>query len=801
MSPIYSEAASPVFGPALRPADGAMVKEIMQYQKLRGLYLPPAIVEQLLQEPGGVENFKDLDILCYAGGPLATAAGDTISKVTDICQIYGGTETGQIHQIFPSRDDWGYMEWHPSENLIMEYAEDDAYELVMNINPETEAISHLNHNFPDLDRYRTRDLFRPHPKKPHLWRFHGRTDDIIVLSNGEKFNPVPMEIIIQGHPSVSGALVIGQGRFQAALLVEGKPGLKDLAGLEKSLFSLVEQGNEQLPSQGRISRSKVMIVSPDKSFHRAGKGTVVRQLTERNLLTEIEALYKEKAPVLKQTMLKASYSLETIEEFVHTIVDGVFPGLEMDKSHNLFLVGLDSLRAMEITDLIRANLTGQAIAGDASWLKGKIIYRYPSISQLSVVLSDFLNTGIIPDPESHPGTGQRIQKMSTLVDNYTASLPQRSQRTTQPQQGRLSVAITGSTGSLGFHLLRRLLTSARISKIYCLNRAADAQEIIEEKLSKLSTTPNHCQPIYLTVRLGQERLGLTTAQYTDLADNVDVIIHNAWKVDFNMPLETYEYEHIRGTRHIIDLTTGSGRQPRIVFISSVSSAGNWANTHGTTTSVPETPLKEYEVASNMGYGESKNITEQILHIASQRCDARVSVLRLGQIAGSTDPQDPSWSEQEWIPSLIKTSKSLKMLPADLPDVDWIPVNLLADIMLEIIYSDYDSSNRETVYNLVNPRPIPWSSLLDTIRQHLGPQVEIAPLKDWLVALDQTQSNGGDRLSSKPALKLLDFFNDLTSREKVVRYDVQHSLDVSKSMARLEAVKSEWMKVWLEQWSF
>lgn len=43
---------------------------------------------------------------------------------------------------------------------------------------------------------------------------------MIVLSNGEKFNPLTMEIIIEGHPLISKVVVVNQSRFQAGLLVE-----------------------------------------------------------------------------------------------------------------------------------------------------------------------------------------------------------------------------------------------------------------------------------------------------------------------------------------------------------------------------------------------------------------------------------------------------------------------------------------------------------------------------------------------------------------------------------------------------
>jgi len=45
-----------------------------------------------------------------------------------------------------------------------------------------------------------------------------------VLSDSEKFNPVPMESMLQAHPSIAGVIIAGQGRFLPALLVETKAG-------------------------------------------------------------------------------------------------------------------------------------------------------------------------------------------------------------------------------------------------------------------------------------------------------------------------------------------------------------------------------------------------------------------------------------------------------------------------------------------------------------------------------------------------------------------------------------------------
>ena len=118
--PIYSTTATVVIGPADRPATGHLASQIMQQYQLRAIFCPPAIFEQLVQEPKGLEQAKRLDFLSYAGGPLSTITGDLLSQVTDVCQFYGSTETGAIPTLVPRRDDWASLEWHPSYGIDMQ---------------------------------------------------------------------------------------------------------------------------------------------------------------------------------------------------------------------------------------------------------------------------------------------------------------------------------------------------------------------------------------------------------------------------------------------------------------------------------------------------------------------------------------------------------------------------------------------------------------------------------------------------------------------------------------------------------
>jgi acyl-coenzyme A synthetase/AMP-(fatty) acid ligase len=71
-----------------------------------------------------------------------------------------------------------------------------------------------------LEVYETRDLFQRHANKVSLWQHVSRKDDVIVFLNGEKTNPITLENDVMRHPEVRSALVTGQQRFEAALLME-----------------------------------------------------------------------------------------------------------------------------------------------------------------------------------------------------------------------------------------------------------------------------------------------------------------------------------------------------------------------------------------------------------------------------------------------------------------------------------------------------------------------------------------------------------------------------------------------------
>lgn len=210
----------------------------------------------------------------------------------------------------------------------------------------------------------------------------------------------------------------------------------------------------------------------------------------------------------------------------------------------------------------------------------------------------------------------------------------------------------------------------------------------------------------------------------------------------------------------------------------------------------------------MGYAESKHVSERILETASERSGVPVCILRVGQIAGPVTARTATgaWNKDEWFPSMIKTSQTLGFLPNHMPGIDWIPVDILASAILDIVHftlatATTEENNKTSVYNILNPQPTPWPSLINTVLSHLHPHnVQAIDLSAWIQLLEQIPHDDVQQLSANPAVKILDFYRacDKARGAAGVKYSTGRAVGASATMRGLMPVDEEWMGLWLER---
>ena len=781
---------------------GLVIDAIDAIKPTSGIF-PPSILEDVSTTEKGIEALGKLESVFFGGAPLAAASGDKICQVTQLVTVIGSTEALLICTLLPSgRDEWGYFHWSSVAGAVMEPAENDLYELVLK--PKDLQYQTVFHTFPDIQEWRTKDLFRQHSSKPYLWKYSGRRDDIIVLSNGEKFNPVLTEKLIESHPLIKGALVVGQGKFQAGLLVEpewSQASTQDPSALVDHIWPMVEQANREAPAHARIYQSKIAVARQQKPFVRAPKGSIIRLQTVAAFKNEIEALYADEgySSDPNQDVEDAELAAK-----VHAVFARALPSFQKHTSVDvdIFSLGVDSLDVLALTNALNKAIRGANVTAP-------MIYSHPTVSQLAEALS-----GNISKSSGQPAAPlTREEKMQKMVAKYTRDMVRSKQATSAPKPpSKHTVVITGSTGSLGSHILEQLLQNPDVEKVYCMNRSdAEARQKVAFKQHNHDLT-NFSKAAFLKTDFAADRFGLPEDTYETLLSTVTVFIHSAWSVDFNLALESYEATHIAGTRRAIDFAAAATHKPSIVFISSIASVGNWSSVAKDASPVPEsiTSLFDPTITLPQGYGESKQVAAQILATASHRLGIQTAIVRAGQLAGpSTSAGGAAWNRHEWLPTIIHTSKIMKRLPRTLGNmerVDWVPMDIAAGTVVDIAtLRRNEDEDGAPVYHLANPHETTWSQLYPIIRdfyRNEGVDVEVVEYDAWVDELKRIPQTKEDA-ERVPGLKLLDFYESLRPQTGMglPALETRRAEKVSPTLRNGHAVNQETMRKWMGQWAF
>lgn len=201
------------------------------------------------------------------------------------------------------------------------------WELCLVRKPELEHYQGIFSTFPALQEYHTNDLYSKHATKPDLWRYEGRADDIITLTNGEKLNPVTTEFLIGKHPDVASVIVAGQARFQTALLVGAKNLVMTISqreNLRQTLWPFIVEANRGCPAHGRLSRDLILFAHPAKPFSRSHKGTVQRRPTLNLYEKELNTIYNAATQNTELRLKKPNMvNVTSLREWLHLSIETI----------------------------------------------------------------------------------------------------------------------------------------------------------------------------------------------------------------------------------------------------------------------------------------------------------------------------------------------------------------------------------------------------------------------------------------------------------------------------------------------
>ncbi|KAJ5436047.1 Male sterility NAD-binding [Penicillium cf. griseofulvum] len=502
----------------------------------------------------------------------------------------GSTECGSFIQYPTDPAHWNYYHFHASNNIhwhpvLSSEEQSTEFELILHRDSSCNPYQGVFHNFPDLDEWSTKDVFRKHPSIPDYWEYRYRVDDLVVFSTGEKMNPIPVESRVNGIPGIKAALVIGP--------------FKEAVGIE----------NGRNPRDGQIDEKLILIAVSDKAFARTPKGTVNRNQTLELYKTEINELYRSMDLSSGESSNNLALDLtsqDSLASDLTRLVERMMANdSELDQQKNVFATGLDSRQAE-----ILASVVGKALARQTRQpgrdITVDIVYRNPTPRKLAEFVT--MSQNPLGHDSQEAGKFQKVFQRYSKVIPHTPAKREPSVFTNRGDH----VLLTGTTGG------------ANESKI-CLQRFPDDE------------SKNHSVRLNSKVAdLSAPFLGLSEEVYYELQKSVTHILHCQWAVDFNRPLDYFE-PNIKGLVGLIQFAHTSKHNPQIIFLSSIATVVNWKED----TPVPEETLRSPETTET-GYGTSKLIASLLLDKAANSAEASAQLGCLPETLGIGN-------KIEWIP--------------------------------------------------------------------------------------------------------------------------------------------------------
>ncbi|KAI1298346.1 hypothetical protein F5Y03DRAFT_269448 [Xylaria venustula] len=809
LSSIHSENTVVLLWPGTRPAP-ANVTTLLRVANCTAAFLPPAILEPMVDHSPALEALGNLKVVGYSGGSVNPIRGKELAKhIQKFFPIMASTEGGPVHAVSPTDSShWNAFKFRDVGQRMEEVAP-GFYELVF---PRTSLVNTTNayfHTFSHLQtEYRTSDLFSPLEGQDAWWIYRGRADNWMTLSTGLKMDPTDVENTINSHPDIQGVIIAGAYRFRPCLLVELKQPPIDQAAQAKALENLwptISQANEKAPKNGRIPRELILFTTDSKPFLRASKGTIQRVLTIRDYAEAIDQLYAvaEESLLISGLPSLDSTDSQSIIPLLRTIFSQTLHDTDafIDPNDDLFLYGLDSLSISVAIARLKASLRTHGISDEKLQpIKSQLIYKGPTLERMAAAISNILaDTGITKETDALANQKVLDQILETYEQKLQTDIngdPKNFHGTAEEH----TVILTGSTGSVGSYILGSLLNRKDVKRIFCLNRGVEAskKQVASFKARGLpGLDSNDGRVVYLRAAMHEPNLGLSDDEYTTLVREATTIVHNAFPVNFLLNLPAFESQ-FQALINLLRLASGGEKNPAVLFVSSISAglpvaAKNYI--------VPEAVLSRDDARNilHQGYAQAKYICERLLEkFSSTSINKRVAILRVGQVCGPVEGTG-SWNLSEWTPSLVISSKYLGVSPKSIGnlEVNWVPVDKLGNIVSELISTTSSKNGKPfTVYNIVNPSVTPWDDLLPAL-ENVAPTVVEA--SEWLDRLENSDK-GHHLISQNPGLKLIDFYREtMLGAPLEITTKIDNILEASETMRTLPRVEIEHLRRWMQGW--
>ena len=432
------------------------------------------------------------------------------------------------------------------------------------------------------------------------------------------------------------------------------------------------------------------------------------------------------------------------------------PEDEISVDDNFFDVGGHSLLATRLTSKINTSFFSTV---DSSTFKLKDIMDGPTIKKISIRILYHLNvaeggeeknsTGdggssgtshdgnnndddVIDllaeanmfDPSVYPAATRKSQSLSRYHHEMMLLKPRR-------------IFLTGATGWLGSHILHSLL-STTVVEVVCLVRAESTEAAAARLRSIMARYDLALDDDMLDARvfavvgsLNNPLLGMDDVLFKEVASTIDCIIHCGADVNLIKPYSVLKQSNVYGTQEILRLATTNGllttKVKPVHYISTngvfpIDRKAYFAENDQTSSSSSSIVVEEeHESVKQMankhlkeGYARSKFVAETMCHIARTERGSPVSIMRPGNMAGSSTTGRQNLSDFVYL--FLASCIDLKMAPTNCAySFDLTPVDFAAKVVTHAVVTNPSSVMGRTIH-LQNPnKPVTIMFVVEKLR--------------------------------------------------------------------------------------
>ncbi|KAI1499965.1 hypothetical protein F5X99DRAFT_430167 [Biscogniauxia marginata] len=769
---------------------GSSVTALIQDSGAKALLTVPSVLEEivLLPERQGIYALKSLDFVAFGGGlPKASVGGELESAGVRLINHYGATETGPLTPFFvpPKGHDWHYLKLRSDTLEPLDVKLDpvdqadqlgQAYKLSMK-------------PFGWRERFELQDLLVSTPGGVEgEFSIAGRTDDLICLATGEKVRPTILESLLRQHTGVKAATAFGDNQFELCVIVEPTHALEpdQVEAFKLSIWPVIEDASHKMDAHAKISSPEAILVVPPGALPRSDKGTILRLEVRKKFAEEIADVYRNIETNVDAPTLDLASPESGIRALITEKIEWRVPLDDWSDDDDFFELGMDSLQAAKLRRVLAASVKATESNDNnvsiSNIVTDDFIYRNPSIKKLADALAT---------RHSMVNGVSESAIIERLADLYSGRLGS--------HQKKVTVVITGASGSLGSYFLSRLLGDDSVGRVVCLNRPSNGNPFEKQKHAMKSRGISVHDDVWSKVEIyetntASPHLGLEDIQYERIATEMTHVVHIAWPMSFKMQMPSFT-SAFRSLQNLVQLGSQAHRynpwkRPRVLFISSISTVGNYPTLCGERL-VPETCVEDNNWTMDLGYAKAKLICEKIMYRASiDHPEIEVGFVRVGQIAGACSGY---WNADEHFVALVRSSQKIGKFPDLRGTLSWLPVDSAASSLAEIIF---DSRPLHLVYHLENPIRQGWQDVVWMMLKELDiPSNSIIPFQKWLHIVALTPETGN------PARKLINFLEAEFSKMSCgsLLLDTSVSRSVSPTLRKIGPVGADDIKAYVAYW--